>query len=240
MVSPMRRPFQVLAAMAAAGLAAAAGVVALAPDSGAQSPSPPDAAATVVLQNRQFNPSTVTLDRAGLVVRWTHRDGSIGHSITFDPPSTPSDSHPSCTGESDPNCFQEGEVDHFVLFETPGTFKYHCKVHAGMTGVVTVAGTAPTRATTTTTRGATPTTAAGTGTTIGTLATTSTTVEETTTSSSSTTSSSIDFSTATTTPTTVEVEEDEDDQASGLLLAIGVLLLAAVVAALIPAWRRLT
>jgi plastocyanin len=253
MVSPMRGHSRGLAAVVAGGFAAASMTLVLfawAPQSGAQIPAYD---ATVTLQNTQYNPPATALPRAGMTVRWIHRDGETPHSVTLTPKPGQSsfDSHPACSNTSVEDCWQQSDSNSdgvFIQFNSAGVYNYHCKIHAAMTGSVTVEGTSPTVATTATTRGTT-TTRATTATTVGTLTTTSTTIGATTssssalstTSSSGATTSSIGFTTQTTTGgTALGDKSDDDDKPSGVLQAAGVLLLAAVVAALIPAWRRLT
>jgi plastocyanin len=255
MVSPMRRPSQVFAAVAACGvIVAAAAFITLAPPSTAvetqvcnPQPGQAPADAKVILQDRQYKPSEVDLPAANMSVCWEHDDGQTPHTITFDGSATvkdPPDSNPGCTDPTNhpENCFREGQTAYKVIFASAGTFTYHCRVFPDMKGVVKVAGGgAPVR--TTTTRPATTATtkAPSTATTVGTLSeTTTTTAAVTSTTSASTTSSSIALSTATTAPGTAAAKKSDDDDPSGVLEGIGVLLLAAVVIALIPSWRRLT
>ncbi len=204
--------------------------------------------ARVVLQGTQFVPKDVSLSQPGMSVCWEHQDGSVGHSITFDPPSSPVDyPGPACyPGGPADDCFQQGDQAFKIVFSTGGTYPYHCKIHSGMTGTVTVAGATGTRATTSTTvrrRSSTTRASGGPSTTVGTLAqvttTTSDSVNSTTSSSSSTTSSTVNLTT-TTRPETALGDKGDGDNPSGVLEAIGVILLAAVIAALIPSWRRLT
>lgn len=245
----MRR---ILVAVAATAVAAF-GLTAMWPsDSAAQSSDASKCASfepapngIVVLKDTAYHPTPLNFDRAEVVVCFEHQDPGVAHTVTFDPPTVADDQWPNCSPTSTENCFRFGAGAYRFQFATPGNFNYHCKIHANMKGVVNVAGVPPVGTTTSTTR-RTTTTTAGTGTTIGTLATTtSTSIDLTTTTvdTSSTTSSSIDFTTNTTNPEILQSaagEDDEDDDASGLLLAVGTLLLAAVVAGLIPAWRRLT
>lgn len=245
MVSHMRRPSRLLSAVLAGGLAATAFAF-WARSSGAQVPTPD---ATVTLKDSKFNPATVKFDKAGATVKWTHQDGQTPHTITFDAPKGSIgyfDSNEACQsdgqgGAKDPKeCMQQGDSDVYVTFVSGGTFKYHCKIHGAMTGVVEVAGAGAQQPTTTSTTvaGATTSTTKGatTETTVGTLTTETTSASSTTSSSTSTT---LGLATATTTGTAAPSNESSDEP-SGVLQAVGVLLLAAVVAALIPAWRRLT
>jgi plastocyanin len=255
MVSPMRRPLSVVGASLAALFAIAALVAWPIPSKAAVTcgPEPGQTAdAKVILQGRQFQPQAVTLSAAGQTICWEHQDPGIGHTITSDAaPGEPDyfrfpKDAPPCDSESDLDCFNYGEVPWKLQLNSGGTYPYHCELHPStMKGVITVQGgggptvtTRPPAAATTTTRA--PTTGT-TGTTVGTLTqeTTTTSVEETTTSSSSTTST-IDFTTTTSEIAQSSSGDDDDDEASGLLKTVGAVLLAAVIAALIPAWRRLT
>lgn len=263
MVSPMRRPSQVRqmvlaiagAVVVAGGLtfgwpSASVAAVGCGPNTAAGDPSQ-TADARVVLQGKQFVPASVHLADPGMTVCWEHLDGDVPHTITLDAsPAGPGfESNAACQsngsgGAADPqNCFQQGDQSFKIIFTTTGTYNYHCRIHSGMTGTVVVGDGKPPTVKVTTTVPKTTTTKASTATTVGTLTSTSTTeatAESTT--SSSTTSSTIGFSTATTAPGTAlgNPSSKDDNKPSGVLEAIGVLLLAAVVAALIPAWRRLT
>ena len=236
----MRRPWQFLIVGAAV---AATAVVVLTPSSDAQVPT---AEQTVNLQGNAYNPSTLTFSKPGATVRFVHKDGQTPHTVTFDKPAE-FDSNPACAsdghgGATNPSeCFQQGDQDVFVTLTTAGTYKFHCKIHESMKGTITVEGTAPTASTTTSTTTAggggstTSTTSKPTDTTIGTL-----TTEPSTSTTSSSTTTTLAFATATTAGSAARNNASDDDEPGGVLQAIGVLLLAAVVAALIPAWRRLT
>lgn len=254
----MRRPVFVIGASAVALLAIAALVVWPLPSKAAEQcgPEPGQTAdAKVILKNNAYSPQTVTLTAVGQSVCWEHQDGQTPHSITSDAPPGASDHfdfpqdgnrNPTCVpGGNAEDCFQQGEQPWKLVLNSAGTYKYHCKVHPSMTGTIVVAGGGPVATSTTKAPGATSTTRAGsTATTVGTLAQeTTTTVEEVTTSSSSSssTSSTIDFTTQTTAQESATgASDDDDDEASGVLKAVGVVLLLAVIAGLIPAWRRLT
>lgn len=97
--------------------------------------------AEVVLQNNQFVPRQVTVG-AGETVVWTHRDGSLPHTVTADDRSF--DSHPACSAATGVGCMRQGDTYRHV-FGRPGKFPYYCKVHGGpggqgMSGVVIVRG----------------------------------------------------------------------------------------------------
>ena len=71
-----------------------------------------------------FTPGSVTID-AGSTVRWTK--GTNPHTVTPDGHTEWSEATLDSTGET-----------FLHTFTTPGTFPYHCEVHAGMTGTITV------------------------------------------------------------------------------------------------------
>lgn len=206
--------------------------------------------AVVKLQNTAYNPAAVTLAKAGMSVCWEHHDGSTPHSVTFDEPTKGDiDSHPGCDINHQDQCWREtqpnGSPDpnnssYLVTFSTTGTFHYHCKIHSSMQGTVTVGGGTPPANTTTTAAPAgnvTTTTKASTDTTVGSISTETTTGETTTTAEVTTTTAP---TTATTSSALGKSSSNDDDEPSVLLKTIGIVLLAAVVAALIPSWRRLT
>jgi plastocyanin len=126
-----------------------------------------------------FQPSKVEVV-AGDRVIWTN-ESTERHSVTFDAgPDLPQ----GCDPLLPVGCQAPGTtVQH--TFTTPGTFRYHCKIHAsqGMTGVVVVsaATTSTTASSTTTTLRASTTTRATTTSTTRALATSSTVVQSTTT-----------------------------------------------------------
>lgn len=97
-----------------------------------------------------FSPATVTV-AAGTTVTWTNTGAAI-HSVTSN--SGAFDSSPTCPAGP---CIDPGS-SYSHRFGQAGTFAYHCKVHANMTGTVVVNG-----APTTTTTAASSTTAPGNG-----------------------------------------------------------------------------
>ena len=92
--------------------------------------------ASVNLTGSQFSPGSVTI-KVGGTVTWTHKDGTLRHTVTSDDGSF--DSHPQCTNPVTPlsDCMDNGET-FTQTFAKDGTFAYHCKIHSGMTGTVTV------------------------------------------------------------------------------------------------------
>jgi plastocyanin len=214
-------------------------------------PAGQTADAKVILKDLQYQPSTVTFSSPGKTVCWEHQDGTRGHSITFDD-ATPAIDYPgpACfPGGPEADCFQQGEQAFVVIFETAGSFHYHCKIHGtGMSGVINVGGTSPTipPGSTSSTTPRTTTTKATTNTTVGTLTTTTTDASTTTSTEaavSSTTTSTLQLTTQTTAPGSAlapKAKSNDDDKPGGVLEAVGVILLAAAAIGLIPAWRRLT
>jgi plastocyanin len=76
---------------------------------------------TVVLEDRRFRPSTLTIDR-GESVTWVWRDGSTPHNVTAPGFASRTQTHGSFT----------------VRFNRAGTFNYRCTIHEGMVGKVVV------------------------------------------------------------------------------------------------------
>ena len=90
-------------------------------------PPPPDSTGasfvTVSITDNVFTPASVTVPR-NRAVRWTN-NGGTAHTVTADDASFESNSiAPGGT-------FQR-------TFTVAGTFGYHCTIHPGMTGSVTV------------------------------------------------------------------------------------------------------
>jgi plastocyanin len=73
----------------------------------------------------KFEPSTVTVTK-GQTVEWDWVDNSAQHSVTSDDTTT-----------FDSGLCSSG-AKFFVTFNTAGDFKYHCTIHAAMTGDVKV------------------------------------------------------------------------------------------------------
>lgn len=83
-----------------------------------------------------FSPADVTIAVGGTVT-WTHNDGQNAHTVTDD--GGDFDSSPTCAGPLplQADCLTQGEK-HTATYTETGTFGYHCKIHSGMTGTVTV------------------------------------------------------------------------------------------------------
>jgi len=77
----------------------------------------------VRIVNFDFRPRRIEIAR-GTRVRWTN-DGSVAHTTT------------STTGVWDSGSLATGETFSRV-FRARGTFRYHCTIHADMTGKVVV------------------------------------------------------------------------------------------------------
>ena len=72
----------------------------------------------------QFSPSSSSV-KVGQVIQWTNT-GSVLHNITFDEASCLSDS-----------AFQP-QANWQIKFTQAGTYPYHCTIHPGMNGSLTV------------------------------------------------------------------------------------------------------
>ena len=111
-------------------LAAALFVAACSKSSGPSSPygatsapSAPAPANTVVMANIAFSPTSITV-AAGTTITWQNNDG-VDHTSTSD------------NGVWDTGTIAPGQSK-TTVFNTPGTFTYHCTVHPMMTGTVVV------------------------------------------------------------------------------------------------------
>lgn len=76
----------------------------------------------------QFNPGKSTA-KVGQVVQWTVAQDSVPHNITWD--SDQSINSPQSVGPG--QTWQ-------VKFSVAGTYTYHCTIHPGMDGQITVGG----------------------------------------------------------------------------------------------------
>jgi plastocyanin len=73
---------------------------------------------------QQFSPASLAA-HVGDVIEWTNT-GSIQHTVTFD----------SASQLSDPSLLPGATWE--VKFMVPGTYSYHCTIHAGMAGTIVV------------------------------------------------------------------------------------------------------
>ncbi|HWF58198.1 MAG TPA: plastocyanin/azurin family copper-binding protein [Candidatus Dormibacteraeota bacterium] len=104
-----------------------AGGAGSAPSVGTAGPSLGQPGSKVVANSSlQFAPGNVTVS-VGEIIQWTVAQDSVPHNVTFDSDST-LNSAPT---------LGPGEVWQ-VKFTTPGTYAYHCTIHSGMNGQVTV------------------------------------------------------------------------------------------------------
>ena len=78
----------------------------------------------VNIKDYAFTPKAITV-KAGTTVTWTNHDG-VKHELTS------YDGHLPAGRE-----FANGET-YTYTFTKAGTYKYHCKIHPNMTGVVVV------------------------------------------------------------------------------------------------------
>lgn len=89
-----------------------------------QDPGAPVMTTNVNLRNLAFSPGRIQV-APGATVEFTNNDG-IAHNITF--------SSSEITGATD---FATGSRA-VVMPTMPGTYAYHCTIHVGMAGTVTV------------------------------------------------------------------------------------------------------
>src|SRR4051794_32699369 len=82
----------------------------------------------VSMKNIQFDPKTITV-KPGTTVEWVN-DDSVPHDVTKD--TGPGPKFSSGTGNL------AGGDSYRVKFDKPGTVKYECTVHPGMTGQIVV------------------------------------------------------------------------------------------------------
>jgi plastocyanin len=74
----------------------------------------------------KFDPGSVSV-KTGAVIEWTNT-GSVPHNVTFD-------SYPDLTSQN----LAQGDTWE-VQITVPGTYAYHCTIHPGMDGQLTVGG----------------------------------------------------------------------------------------------------
>jgi plastocyanin len=86
--------------------------------------APQSATSAVTIQNFAFAPATVTIN-VGDGVRWTNMDSGVLHTSTSDTGLWNSGNLATSAGFT-------------FVFNTPGTFTYHCANHAAMQGSVIV------------------------------------------------------------------------------------------------------
>ena len=87
----------------------------------------PPATAGVTVSNNNFNPDNAVIKTGGTVT-WTWAAGAVAHNVTFTsgPTPLPANSATQSTG------------NHAATITNVGRYSYHCTIHAGMNGTVTV------------------------------------------------------------------------------------------------------
>ncbi len=85
-------------------------------------------AKTIEIKDFSFQPDSITVP-VGTTVTWINRDPA-NHTITSD------------DGKFDSGTIKNGGEFKFT-FSQPGTYRYHCKIHPSMTGMVTVTTAQP-------------------------------------------------------------------------------------------------
>lgn len=113
-----------------------------------------------MLRDIAYQPADVTIT-VGDTVTWEHRDGNTPHTVTSTSGPESFDSNATCTAPNPVTCMTEGDTFEHT-FEEAGTYEYHCKIHAQMTGTMVVEAdddTTTSSSTTTTTTPVTTTTA---------------------------------------------------------------------------------
>ena len=89
-------------------------------------PTPQPAGTVDATPGERFTPNAITINAGGTV---TFAFGSLAHNVTFDGrvPATPAD----IPGVN-------SNVSIARVFNTAGTYQYHCTIHPNMTGSVVV------------------------------------------------------------------------------------------------------
>jgi plastocyanin len=86
--------------------------------------SQPPTTTSVAMSGLQFTPSAILVSK-GATVTWTNQDNTA-HNVTFDDMSIVSIGN-----------FTSGSKS-TVMPSTSGTFSYHCTIHPGMNGTITI------------------------------------------------------------------------------------------------------
>jgi plastocyanin len=85
-------------------------------------PGPGSTSSSISVSNDRFTPSATTVP-SGTTVTWTWAQGATDHNVTFD------DGTHSATQRTG---------TYARTFSSAGSFPYHCTIHSGMNGSVTV------------------------------------------------------------------------------------------------------
>ncbi|MGE5244863.1 MAG: plastocyanin/azurin family copper-binding protein [Betaproteobacteria bacterium] len=126
----MRFTVRTYTLLLATGLLASAVACGGSSNSNPTSPSPPASSADVTVgivgdrASQSYSPSPVTM-RVGQTIAW-HNNDSITHTATQD------------AGTFNTGNLAAGATSAPVTMSTAGTFTYHCTIHPGMVGTVTV------------------------------------------------------------------------------------------------------
>jgi plastocyanin len=83
--------------------------------------------------SNSFSPGTATVP-AGTVVSWDNVSGTQ-HDVIWD---TPSGRSAALAGDAAGDIPQPAAGTHTRKFNTPGSYGFHCDIHVGMTGILTV------------------------------------------------------------------------------------------------------
>ena len=93
-----------------------------------QNADPSGSANTINIKDSSFQPSSLEVP-VGTKVEWHNQDG-MQHTVTSD-----------MQGLFDSGALNPGKKFDFT-FNTPGSYSYHCNIHPGMQGTITVTGSA--------------------------------------------------------------------------------------------------
>jgi len=97
-------------------------------------PPPPQCpAGTFCMTSTTFSPTTRTVT-VGSTVTWTN-DSGVTHDVVWDD-ATAKAAAAAGDGSGDMGQFASGS--HTRAFATAGTYKFHCTIHFGMSGTLTV------------------------------------------------------------------------------------------------------
>ncbi len=89
---------------------------------------------TFCMGSSSFTPAARTVT-AGTTVTWTN-DSGVTHNVTWDDAAG---RNAALAGDGTSNITDFSSGSHTRLFNTPGTYGFHCTIHApGMTGTLTV------------------------------------------------------------------------------------------------------
>jgi plastocyanin len=92
---------------------------------GTGSPAVAASEQAVMISGFAFSPQSITVAK-GTNVTWTNND-TVTHTVTGDTGADPGSSGNIAVGGT-----------YAYVFNTPGTYTYHCSIHPSMTGTITV------------------------------------------------------------------------------------------------------